>query len=687
MPKAEMKIVDAGDSDEICAEENVAQHFATHRAALEGHYQEVLRLLEATEQQLRRVHDRSRDSDADAVSPFGYRNRDARVTTPPTARLSPAAPPSDSEPSGRWGTLTGQLPCGRSGTPQHDEEVSPPPRPETGAFAAFTPTWAGYVSDSAENSNKTKPRTPQAWVTASPTRSPTRKATEQPFVSTRVAPGNSAFGGKEDKLRTDSCTTTQGVRRQATTKLANEQAQSREEKSKQVAELSRELRETDFEESESDVHQHQPRALFQDLQGMKDKVKEGLVQRKEMPADAISDSLCGRISQTQWFDSLSLWVIAINAIWIAIDTDYNSKAVNTPAFAVFVVMDNFFCVFFVFEIVVRFFAFKHRSLCLQDAWFMFDLSLVVVMVVETWVLGVLMLLFTDFAPTQDNGVGAVRLLRLLRLTRMARMMRLMRALPELLILIKGIAVATRSVFFTMFLLAFVIYIFAILFVTITEGTPLHENRFTDIPTSVITLLLRGTLPDFADLAEEIIEQHWTLGILYLFFILLSSLTVMNMLVGILVEVVGAVSTVEREQMSVHFVKSKIMELISNTGLDVDGDMRITKAEFESLLLNKKAAKLVQDVGVDVVGLVDYSDFLFKDSEALTFNEFMNLVFELRGCNTATVKDIVDLRRAVLAEITVHFNDMQAQLQRKLKDFQTPRTTQALGTIEFHDVEV
>ena len=46
-----------------------------------------------------------------------------------------------------------------------------------------------------------------------------------------------------------------------------------------------------------------------------------------------------------------------------------------------------------------------------------------------------------------------RLVRLLRLTRMARMARLLRAMPELLVLIKGMVVAMRSVFFTLCLLA------------------------------------------------------------------------------------------------------------------------------------------------------------------------------------------------------------------------------------------
>merc|ERR1712151_788579 len=52
---------------------------------------------------------------------------------------------------------------------------------------------------------------------------------------------------------------------------------------------------------------------------------------------------------------------------------------------------------------------------------------------------------------------------------------------------------------------------------------------------------------------------------------------------------------------------------------------------------------------DVVGLVDLADTIFGgeglESEIkLTFEEFCEYVLQLHGSNTATVKDIVDLRK-------------------------------------------
>merc|ERR1712032_1114172 len=140
-------------------------------------------------------------------------------------------------------------------------------------------------------------------------------------------------------------------------------------------------------------------------------------------------------------------------------------------------------------------------------------------------------------------------------------------------------------------------------------------------------------------------------LLFYVFILMASLTVMNMLVGVLVEVVKVVSTVEKEQLQVNFVKHRLFHMIEQCAVDGNGDGRISKSEFETLLQKPAAAKALHDVGVDVVGLVDFMDFLFQDGRELSFADFMEMVLSLRGTNVATVKDIVDLRKCVMSELS------------------------------------
>lgn len=395
------------------------------------------------------------------------------------------------------------------------------------------------------------------------------------------------------------------------------------------------------------------KTVFADAADMKKRVKEAIMRPEYNVADFYKTTgICQKIARKSLFDNITLCVIALNAVWISIEVDHNKQATLMKAHPVFQVGENFFCIFFTGEVLIRLCAFENKTNCGRDFWFVFDSALVVLMVSETWLItAVFWLLGSDSQGALGNA-SILRLVRLLRLTRLARMVRLLRAMPELMILVKGVSVATRSVFFTLCLLTIVVYVFAIAFTQLTEDTVLEDKYFKTIPKSMSTLLLQGTLPDLAELVEDVGEVNGIYAVLMLIFILVSTLTVMNMLVGVLCEVVSVVSAVEKEQMNLQFVKMKILELLKETGVfhdkvtagAVEEDVLISKTEFEQLLLMPEGARIIQEVGVDVVDLVDFSDHIFIDSTQLTFADFMDIILQLRGSNSATVRDIVDLRK-------------------------------------------
>merc|ERR1712217_663566 len=126
---------------------------------------------------------------------------------------------------------------------------------------------------------------------------------------------------------------------------------------------------------------------------------------------------------------------------------------------------------------------------------------------------------------------------------MARMAKLLQYMPELMILIKGMAVATRTVLYTLFLLMIIVYVFSIGFMQLTKGTDLQSEYFDSVLGSMSLLLMEGILPDKAAFMRTMAQEHIFLAGALLLFILLGSLTVMNMLVGVLVEVVKNASSV------------------------------------------------------------------------------------------------------------------------------------------------
>merc|ERR1712083_351077 len=91
--------------------------------------------------------------------------------------------------------------------------------------------------------------------------------------------------------------------------------------------------------------------------------------------------------------------------------------------------------------------------------------------------------------------------------------------------------------------------------------------------------------------------------------------------------------------------------------DVNEDERVSKDEFQSLLSNPDTVNIMSMVGVDVIGLLELSDFFFKDDESISFEDFFTTVLQLRGTNASTVKDIVDTRKFVLQEIKLMENSV------------------------------
>jgi len=277
-----------------------------------------------------------------------------------------------------------------------------------------------------------------------------------------------------------------------------------------------------------------------------------------------------------------------------------------------------------------------------------------------------------------SNTSILRMARLLRLSRMARMARLLRALPELLILIKGMMAALRSVCFALGLLLVILYVFGIAFTQLCSDT-LLEPRFETVIISMHTLLVYGALMDeVSSIIEDIEEVSIPILIFFYFFILLAALTVMNMLIGVICEMVLNVGEAEREASTVAFVKEKLSTLIKSCRVkdnkddkNNNDDLEISKQDFIHMLKHEKAATaILHDVGVDLVGLVDIADTIFASDvdedednngkhheKHLTFDEFVAVVLDLRGSKTARVKDVVNLRK--------HINGHFARLEQRL----------------------
>jgi len=172
-----------------------------------------------------------------------------------------------------------------------------------------------------------------------------------------------------------------------------------------------------------------------------------------------------------------------------------------------------------------------------------------------------------------------------------------------------------------------------------------------------TLVLDGIIFDgAADLLSLMIEedQYILIACFYLF-VLLAALTVMNMLIGVLCEVVSAVAETEHEELTIHYVRDRLQEIVNECCEFQEGEeIKINKETFLNILAYPSSAGLLNEVQVNVFGLVDLVDTIFASEsgkeKVLDFGDLVETMLDQRETNTATVKDVTELRKYVRGRV-------------------------------------
>jgi hypothetical protein len=355
------------------------------------------------------------------------------------------------------------------------------------------------------------------------------------------------------------------------------------------------------------------------------------------------------IAKHAYFENITLSIIVINAFWISVDTDGNTAETILTAKAVYIAADILFFTYFLLELFIRFMAFKRKCNCLKDGWFVFDSTLVALYAFDPFIIGLMA------AVSGGGGLDLpTAVLRLFRLARLSRLVRMLRSLPELMVMIKGMVTATTSVGYTLGLLLLITYVFSIALRNLAPtGDAVQEEYgdeaivvcfFSSVPETMHHLIIFGTfLDDLSNFILTVKDQSIPCFMLSWLYVALASLTVMNMLIGVLCEVISAVAEEEKETMIVDKVHEKFSHIVQT--LDTNDDGTLSWEEFEKLLDNQEAMEALESVGVDPETMVDISeDFFFEDGEpvAVTFGEFMDMVLDLRGGQQVTVKDVMRL---------------------------------------------
>lgn len=385
--------------------------------------------------------------------------------------------------------------------------------------------------------------------------------------------------------------------------------------------------------------------IFPDEVDEKKKILESFGKKQYSVEDCYrTEGFCQRVARSEVFSNVTFAVITLNTLWIGIDTDLDDADVLCNAPLVFQVIGNIFCTYFFFELLVRFFAFQRKRDAFRDGWFVFDAVIVAMMVWETWVEVAIYHWYGSHTIRGGRQSSVLRIARLLRISRVARVSLLLKSMPELVVLLHGMAMALRSAFAVLVMEGLIIYIYGIIFTLLLKHEEVGRGNFENVPQAMfflVTQLLAGfDIPTFS----TILEAGGVYFAIFVSYVFIASLTMMNMLIGIICQVMSNVSDLEEEERAAIDVQERIGTLVQQ--VDSDSSGYVSVKEFQWMMEDPIILGRLEDLGVDVLGLSDFGRCLFIRREQLAVAEFLAVVTQLRGSKSATVKDVVDMRQFV-----------------------------------------
>jgi hypothetical protein len=371
--------------------------------------------------------------------------------------------------------------------------------------------------------------------------------------------------------------------------------------------------------------------------------------------------------RSHWFHALSTGMICTNAIYLGVEADWNTSSSLMTSSWEFQFCEHLFTTFFFAELILRFGAFEDKRLWYKDHWFILDFFMVVLMVIETWLVPVVLLVAEMGEPKTGPAGGVGRLLRLFRLVRFTK---LMQKMPELVTMVKGMVAAIRATQAALLILILLVYVFAIIMNQTLSAEPDVDMYFGTVRDAMVTLLVQGVLlDDISGLVRELIGVHSIIGIVvFAVFVLLSALTVMNMLIGVLCEVVLDVSADEKENLVKAQMRKTLLVMLEE--LDADHSGMLSKDEVQSVIRHPEAVAIMNDIQVDTTHLLDVTEMLFPtEDSSLAISVFMNIVLTLRGKRSPTMGDMAKAHNmsmwALETQLAEHRDMMKQQTMEEL----------------------
>jgi hypothetical protein len=215
-------------------------------------------------------------------------------------------------------------------------------------------------------------------------------------------------------------------------------------------------------------------------------------------------------------------------------------------------------------------------------------------------------------------------------------------------MVSRIWAALPLIFVVWLLLVILTFTFAI----ILAEVPSSHDSFSTVSKSILTLVIRGVFLDSPGiLIHDLLRHNMTFHVAsFMLFIFLCGYVVMNLLIGILCEIVrGATQTQKslKDAKDEQFLRDNLMEILDCYDRNDDGFLDVE--EFHLALQNPDLHNILTKCGVNVKDFLQFAGLLFQEQangrkrRGLSNEKFLETVLRMRGNNSTTVADFVAFR--------------------------------------------
>ncbi|TQV78098.1 ion transporter [Exilibacterium tricleocarpae] len=216
-----------------------------------------------------------------------------------------------------------------------------------------------------------------------------------------------------------------------------------------------------------------------------------------------------RIRSNKAFELFVVGVIIFSALMIGAKTYDISPALMKTVY----VLDWFITIVFLIEIIIRFLGEENKRHFFKSGWNIFDTLIVTISLI----------------PIDNSDMALVG-----RLVRIFRVLRMVSIIPELRMLLNSLIKALPQLGYVLLLMFIIFYIYAAIGSTFFRTV--NQDLWGDIALSLLTLFRVMTFEDWTDVMYETMEVYPFSWAFYLTFIFFTAFAFLNMIIGIVVNV-------------------------------------------------------------------------------------------------------------------------------------------------------